>query len=142
MIECMILFSYTDNYGILLGNRRGSSFPGPGFQLVSCFHRYWASSSKSTVRPRMESCFQDRACSVSSLMTIRICDAFLSLPLPHTTIFSPSSHPAHFPPMFCHLNLNLCHAAPSNLSHANQNPSGQPKLRLSSGVPWPLGESI
>ena len=36
------------------------------FQLVCCFHRYWANSSKSTVQLKMESCFQDRACSVSS----------------------------------------------------------------------------
>ena len=27
-------------------------------------HRYWAYSSKSTVQPKMESCFQDGACSV------------------------------------------------------------------------------
>ena len=33
------------------------------------FHRYWAYSSKSTVRPRMESCFQDRACFVSSFIS-------------------------------------------------------------------------
>ena len=36
------------------------------FQLVCRFHRYWANSSKSTVWPKMESCFQDGACSVSS----------------------------------------------------------------------------
>ena len=36
------------------------------FQLVCRFHRYWAYSSKSTVQPKMESCFQDRAYSVSS----------------------------------------------------------------------------
>ena len=40
-------------------------FRGMVFQLVCCFHRYWAYSSKSTVQPKMESCFQDRACSVS-----------------------------------------------------------------------------
>ena len=40
------------------------------FQLVCHFHRYQAYSSKSTVRPKMESCFQDRACSVSSFRTI------------------------------------------------------------------------
>ena len=32
------------------------------------FHRYWAYSSKSTVRPKMESCFQDGACSVCFLL--------------------------------------------------------------------------
>ena len=32
--------------------------------MVCHFHRYWAYSSKSTVRPKMESCFQDGACSV------------------------------------------------------------------------------
>ena len=37
------------------------------FQLVCCFHRYWAYSSKSTVWPKMESSFQDGAVlSVSS----------------------------------------------------------------------------
>ena len=36
------------------------------FKLVCRFHQYWAYSSKSTVWPKMESCFQDRACSVSS----------------------------------------------------------------------------
>ena len=34
------------------------------FQLVCHFQRYWAYSSKSTVQPKMESCFQDGACSV------------------------------------------------------------------------------
>ena len=37
------------------------------FQLICHFHRSWAYSSKSTVWPKMESCFQDRACSVSSV---------------------------------------------------------------------------
>ena len=35
------------------------------FQLVCRFHKYWAYSSKSTVQPKMESCFQDGACFVS-----------------------------------------------------------------------------
>ena len=38
------------------------------FQLVCRFHRYWAYSSKSTVQPKMESCFQERACSVCFLL--------------------------------------------------------------------------
>ena len=38
------------------------------FQLVCHFHRYWAYSSKSTFQPKMESCFQNRACSVSYFM--------------------------------------------------------------------------
>ena len=38
------------------------------FQLVCCFHRYWTYSSKSTLWPQMESCFQDRACSVCFLL--------------------------------------------------------------------------
>ena len=42
------------------------------FQLVCHFHRYWAYSSKSTVWPKMESCFHDRACSVSSFKIIWI----------------------------------------------------------------------
>ena len=70
----MILFGYTDNQCILLGDGEsrfepwGSSMGGGGtglvFQLVFRFHKYWAHSSKSTVRPKMESCFQDGACSV------------------------------------------------------------------------------
>ena len=75
IIEFIILFGYTDNYGILLGNREsrykswGSSIQGGlVFQLVCCFHRYGTYSSKSTVRPKMESCFQDGACSVSFLL--------------------------------------------------------------------------
>ena len=36
--------------------------------MACCFHRYWAYSSKSTVRPKMESCFQDGACSVCYLL--------------------------------------------------------------------------
>ena len=36
------------------------------FQLVCRFHRYGAYSSKSTVQPKTESCFQDGACSASS----------------------------------------------------------------------------
>ena len=38
------------------------------FQLVCHFHKYWAYSSKSTVRPKMEACFQDGACSVCFLL--------------------------------------------------------------------------
>ena len=38
------------------------------FQLVCRFHRYWAYSSKSTVQPKMETCFQERACSVCFLL--------------------------------------------------------------------------
>ena len=62
----MILFGYTDNQGILLGHGEpwGSSFQGPGFLVGMSFHRYWAYSSKSTVPPELESCFQDGACSV------------------------------------------------------------------------------
>ena len=37
-------------------------------QLVCCFHRYWAYSSNCTVQPKMESCFQDGACSVCFLL--------------------------------------------------------------------------
>ena len=40
------------------------------FQLVCHFHRYQAYSSKSIVWPKMESCFLDRACSVSSFNTV------------------------------------------------------------------------
>ena len=41
------------------------------FPLICCFHRSWAYSSKSTVRPKMESCFQDGACFVCFLLQIR-----------------------------------------------------------------------
>ena len=37
------------------------------------FHRYWAWSSKSRVRPEMESCSQDRACSVCFLLQKHFC---------------------------------------------------------------------
>ena len=54
------------------------------FQLVCSFQRYWAYSSKSTVRPKTESCFQDRDCSVSSfnsffLTAIRIWNWYICL---------------------------------------------------------------
>ena len=79
IIEFMILFGYKENQGILLGYGESryepwGSFMGGGclvFQLVCCFHRYWAYSSKSTVQPRMESCFQDGACSVSSFKGVQ-----------------------------------------------------------------------
>ena len=41
------------------------------FQLMCCFHRYWAYSSKSTVRPEMVSCFQDGGSSVSFFTSTR-----------------------------------------------------------------------
>ena len=69
----MVLFGYTDNKGILLGDRALGLFHrgvegGLVFQLVCRFRRYWAYSSKSTVQPKMESCFQDGACSVCFLL--------------------------------------------------------------------------
>ena len=42
------------------------------FQSVCHFHRYWAYNSKSTVWPKMESCFQDGACSVCFLLHSRL----------------------------------------------------------------------
>ena len=66
------------------------------FQLVCCFHRYWAYNSKSTVRPKMESCFQDRACSVSSFTRAQaLIDACLwshRPPLSHQQALSPPPH--------------------------------------------------
>ena len=52
-----------------LGTSPGA-FPSRGlvFQLVCRFHRYWEYSSKSMVWPKMESCFQDGACSVCFLL--------------------------------------------------------------------------
>ena len=55
------------------------------FQFVCCFHRYWAYSSKSTVWPKMESCFQDRACFVYFLF--QSLSLSLSLSLSHTHTF-------------------------------------------------------
>ena len=49
--------------------RRALPSWGLVFQLVCRFHRYWTYSSKSTVGPKMESCFQDGACSVSLFNT-------------------------------------------------------------------------
>ena len=56
-----------------LGTSPGALPSGGGgwglvFQLVCRFHRYWAYSSKSTVWPKTESCFQDGACSVCFLL--------------------------------------------------------------------------
>ena len=52
-----------------LGTSLGLFHPGGlVFQLVCLFHRYWAYSSKFTVRPKMESCFQDGACSACFLL--------------------------------------------------------------------------
>ena len=58
-----VFFSATDSLG---------AFPSGGlvFQLLCSSHRYWAYGSKSTVWPKVESCFQDRACSVSSINII------------------------------------------------------------------------
>ena len=71
----MILLGYTDNYGIFFQAMESLGMspevlPSGGlvFQLVCCVHRYWAYSSKSTVRPKMEYCFQDGACSVCFLL--------------------------------------------------------------------------
>ena len=82
----MILFCYTDNYGILLGDRESRYEPwdssiwgGLVFQLVCNFHRYWAYSSKSTVQPKMESCFQDGACFVCFLLHTEVCFAFWTI---------------------------------------------------------------
>ena len=54
-----------------LGMSPGALPSGDGlvFQLVYHFHRYWAYSSKSTVWPKMESCFQDGTCSICSSFT-------------------------------------------------------------------------
>ena len=46
----------------------GVGWGGLVFQLICPFHRYWAYSSKSTVHPKMESCFQDGACSICFLL--------------------------------------------------------------------------
>ena len=70
----MVLFRYTDDQGILLGSGQsryepwGSSFRGLVFRLVCRFHSYWA-MAHSPVWPRMESCFQDGALSVSSFIS-------------------------------------------------------------------------
>ena len=42
------------------------------FQLTCHIHRYWAYSSKSTVWPKVESCFQDGTCSVFSFNTLTV----------------------------------------------------------------------
>ena len=55
-----------------LGTSPGAlPFRGLVFQLVCHFHRYGAYSSKSTLHPKTESCFQDGACSVSSFKSIQ-----------------------------------------------------------------------
>ena len=50
----------------MMESPRALPFGGLVSQLICRFHRYWVDSSKSTVQPKMESCLQDRACSVSS----------------------------------------------------------------------------
>ena len=64
------------------------------FQLVCCFYRYWACSSKSTVGPKMESCFQNRACSVSSFIEMLEfeldCFPDIHVPLLHFHLHFPS----------------------------------------------------
>ena len=71
----MILFGYTDNQGVLLGNREsryepwGSSIQGAWFSswyVVSIDTGHIAQSPQSG--PRWESCFQDEACSVCFLL--------------------------------------------------------------------------
>ena len=60
------------------------------FELVSRFHRYWAYSSESTVRPKLESCFQEGAClSVFSFTTALAGAAF---PNPSLGLLFPAGH--------------------------------------------------
>ena len=59
------------------------------FQLVCHFHRYWASSSKSTVGPKMESCFQDGACSVHFLLHFQFTQDWVWTP--HCGLYSEES---------------------------------------------------
>ena len=65
------------------------------FQLV-CRNRYWAYSSKSTVQPKMESCFQDGACSVCFLLhfpfLILLCH---TMSITHRDILHPGSPTAN-----------------------------------------------
>ena len=63
-----------------LGTSPGLFHVGGGglvFQLICRFCRYWTYSSKSTVRPKMESCFQDGACSVCFLLQHMFSSSFL-----------------------------------------------------------------
>ena len=57
---------------MLLGNGEPWALASGGlvFQLVCHFHTYWTYSSKSTIWPKMESCLQDRACSVSPFTSL------------------------------------------------------------------------
>ena len=67
----MIQLGYTDKPGRLQSTGGSSIQGGLVFQLVCRFHRYWAWSSKSTVWPMMESCFQDGARSVCFLLHLQ-----------------------------------------------------------------------
>ena len=111
IIEGMILFSYTDNQGILLGNGRvqvlawGLFLLGLLPQLVCHSHRYWAYSSKSTVQPEMETCFQDGACSVCFLLHLRL--------LPHSSHLGRDRAECpvlctRSPPAILHLVVSVC----------------------------------
>ena len=70
----MILLGYTDNKGILLGNRKsqyepwGSSIQGAWFSSWCVVSIDTGRPAQSTVRPKMESCSQDGACSVCFLL--------------------------------------------------------------------------
>ena len=62
------------------------------FQLVCRFHRYWAYSSKSTVQPKMESCFQGGACSVCFLLHFPLLMLLThSMSIIHRDILHPDS---------------------------------------------------
>ena len=76
------------------------------FQLVCHFYRYWAYSSKSTVRPKRESCFQDGASSVSSF---RLIDFHLHV----------------------HLHFLCCRQILFHLSHEGRSPLTTRPLRIS-----------
>ena len=70
----MILFGYTDNYSILLGDGEsryepwGSSIWGVWFSSWYVISTDTGHIAQSTVQPKMESCFQDGACSVCFLL--------------------------------------------------------------------------
>ena len=74
------------------------------FQLVCPFHRYWAFSSKSMVQPKMESCFQDRACSVCFLLQ----SLFLMLLTHSMSIIHRAVCTLTLQPLIWENRINLC----------------------------------
>ena len=133
----------------------GALPPGGLILLLVCpFHRYWAFSSKSTVWPKMVSCFQDRACPVSSF-TNNYPHPKSPMSYPSTSIFCSLKTPSLVLPQglwyccFCclkcplsrpvHLRLILIQFSVQMMPHHWDHPwPHQPKHSPYNVMLWPL----